>query len=423
MKFLHCSDIHLGKTLGGNRERYRDYFRAFSKVVDLALDEQVDFMIIAGDLFHRGSIAPSTLADTVEILEPLKEKGIPVYAIEGNHDLFHRRQNESWLHYLSRRGFLHLLRPVRDPVSGSINFPPFDRQEAVGGWIEHQGLSIYGIGYYETQTGKMLELTLESLPERSGIGIFHGGVWDTEIIKIGRVTSGQIMPLKERFRYVALGHGHKPYEVGDPEDGVVFAYNPGALEVVNREEAGYAGGRNGRVYLVEMDGDKMTVSHRQIPRRPYLNITVECDGADNFEELLETVENELRKVKASLENDENPVVMLDVSGRIEFAPVNVDQDKLLKAVEEILNPIYAAVSNDTSMFHKSSGSAGGSRNMEQVYRETILDLISEHPQYREKKEDILELVLEVKKLIMDDGEKDLDMLVDIIHEKRMKIDG
>ena len=83
MKFIHCSDVHLGKTLGGNRVRYLDYFKAFEFVVDRVVEMKVDCLVIAGDLFHHGSVDPGTLARTAEILEKLRAAGIPVAAIEG----------------------------------------------------------------------------------------------------------------------------------------------------------------------------------------------------------------------------------------------------------------------------------------------------------------------------------------------------
>jgi len=425
MKFIHCSDIHLGKTLEGNRERYRDYFDAFSRVIDLALEEKVDFMIIAGDLFHRGNIAPSTLADTIEILEPLKKEGIPIIAIEGNHDLYHRRNNESWLHFLSRRGYLRLLRPTKNAKEGTITFDPFDEKKAVGGWIEINGLTIYGLGYFEIQAERMLNLMLESLPPRADMAIFHCGVWDKELIKIGRISFKDILPLKDRFRYVALGHGHKPYEVFDRKDPdkKIFAFNPGSLEAVNREEADYSKDNEGKVYLVEMDKDNMKASPVFLPRRPYLNLKVDVEDAIDFEHVFEITRKILEERKSGLNPAKRPVLMIVLTGKIKFAPINIDISKLEILASAILNPIYANICNDTSMFRRTTDITGGKRNMDKIYRDTILDLIDAHPKYREKKEDILDLILNLKEMIIDKDERDQELIIDRIHEKRMEIDG
>lgn len=52
MRFLHCADIHLGYQQYNHKERFNDFGHAFYAVLDVALAEKVDFVILAGDLFH-----------------------------------------------------------------------------------------------------------------------------------------------------------------------------------------------------------------------------------------------------------------------------------------------------------------------------------------------------------------------------------
>jgi DNA repair protein SbcD/Mre11 len=128
MKFIHTAEIHLGKTYRnspGEAVRYEDFFLCLSGIVQDALDERVDFVLIGGDLFHTGQILPKTFAMTIETLQPLKEAGIPCIAIEGNHDWIHRRHNISRMEALSEMGSIRLLLPARtvrgegQPLSGS----------------------------------------------------------------------------------------------------------------------------------------------------------------------------------------------------------------------------------------------------------------------------------------------------------------
>ena len=94
MKFIHCADLHLGSAfLGLGRDlpelagRLADApFAAFTRIVDLALREGVDFLVIAGDIFDRDN--PS-LAGRVRFrneLLRLEEAKIPVFLAGGNHD-------------------------------------------------------------------------------------------------------------------------------------------------------------------------------------------------------------------------------------------------------------------------------------------------------------------------------------------------
>jgi DNA repair protein SbcD/Mre11 len=69
IRFIHTADIHLGKTYrtsAGETERCDDFFRALDSIVSYAITEQVDFVLIAGDLFHTGQILPRTFARTIE---------------------------------------------------------------------------------------------------------------------------------------------------------------------------------------------------------------------------------------------------------------------------------------------------------------------------------------------------------------------
>ena len=86
MKFLHTSDWHVGRTLNG-WSLLEEQEWAFQQIVDLAIREQVDGVIIAGDLYDR-AVPP---VDAIKLFNKtlarlVLEEQIPVYAISGNHD-------------------------------------------------------------------------------------------------------------------------------------------------------------------------------------------------------------------------------------------------------------------------------------------------------------------------------------------------
>lgn len=93
-KFIHCADIHLDSPLRG-LERYDgapvDEIRgavrqAMSHLLELAVDEKVDFVLIAGDIYDGNWEDHQTGLHFVKWLSRFHEHGIPVYAITGNHD-------------------------------------------------------------------------------------------------------------------------------------------------------------------------------------------------------------------------------------------------------------------------------------------------------------------------------------------------
>ena len=85
MRFLHTGDWHVGKAIRG-RSRMDEFERALDQVVGIAVDQRVDAVLVAGDLYEHRSAAPDADRMVFESLLRLHSNGIPVVAIPGNHD-------------------------------------------------------------------------------------------------------------------------------------------------------------------------------------------------------------------------------------------------------------------------------------------------------------------------------------------------
>jgi exonuclease SbcD len=85
VKFLHTADWHIGKTLKG-RDRLEEQSAVLGEIVRIAEEQQVDAVLIAGDVYD--STAPSAQAQrlVVHALLRLRRIGVEVIAIAGNHD-------------------------------------------------------------------------------------------------------------------------------------------------------------------------------------------------------------------------------------------------------------------------------------------------------------------------------------------------
>src|SRR5438128_850714 len=94
MKFIHCADVHLDTPLVGLAqypgapvsEIRNATRRAFEKVLDAAVAEKIDFLIIAGDLYDTGLKSFESALFFNKQMVRLKDAGIEVYLIHGNHD-------------------------------------------------------------------------------------------------------------------------------------------------------------------------------------------------------------------------------------------------------------------------------------------------------------------------------------------------
>src|ERR687883_546064 len=109
IKFLHLSDVHLGCRRYNLEERTKDFFRSWHDViVNHALPNEVDFVLIAGDFFDRRNIDPQTMNHALAGLQLLKDAAIPVLA-----DALRDARGEGLFHIL-------LLPP---DVEGQLNRP------------------------------------------------------------------------------------------------------------------------------------------------------------------------------------------------------------------------------------------------------------------------------------------------------------
>ncbi|KAF1866955.1 hypothetical protein Lal_00018341 [Lupinus albus] len=117
LRVLVATDCHLGY-MEKDEVRRHDSFQAFDEICSIAVDKHVDFMLLAGDLFHENKPSRSTLVKVIEILrrhclndrpvpfqvvsdqtvnfqnifghvnyeDPHFNVGLPVFTIHGNHD-------------------------------------------------------------------------------------------------------------------------------------------------------------------------------------------------------------------------------------------------------------------------------------------------------------------------------------------------
>ena len=130
-KFIHAADIHLDSPLLG-LERYEGApveeirgatRRAFENLVQLAIDEAVDFVLIAGDLYDGDWRDAGTGLYFVKQMARLREVKIPVYLIKGNHDAQNKmtrelRFPENVTVFSSRKPSTFFVKPLNVAIHG-----------------------------------------------------------------------------------------------------------------------------------------------------------------------------------------------------------------------------------------------------------------------------------------------------------------
>jgi DNA repair exonuclease SbcCD nuclease subunit len=407
MRFIHTADIHLGKTYrnsSGEAERYEDFFRCLSGIVEDALNEEVDFVLIVGDLFHTGQILPKTFAGTIETLQPLKEAGIPCIAIEGNHDWIHRRNNISWMEALSEMGYIRLLRPARTE-DGDYRFDPFDEETGTGGHIEIGGLNIYGLGYIGAQAGSHVERICKAVTTENNLLLFHVGIWKYSPVEIGNMKLEEAHPLAEKFNYVALGHGHKQYVIKTPE-GEPYAYNPGAPERVNFGEEKY----NKGYYFVIVEDGGFSPEFRPTEPRPMLVEAINLDGAKDADDALARFREQVKEKLAGQTDERAPLLELKLAGRVGFHPFELGRERLRLALDEFASPLHVEIKNHLSLVARTGGEEVVKKSLSEIENDVLHELIGAHSKYQGREEELARLSLAIRDLVLKGDVEDDELL-------------
>ncbi len=259
IRFAHIADVHLGYRQYGSEERAIDFAQAFMRAIKKALESKVDFILIAGDIFHRKSeMDPLTLTQAIKVLEKAKKAGVPVFAVEGNHDSAYFKETFSWLDYLAQQGLLVNLKPR---FEDGIVVEEWDGKS--GAYADLDCVRIYGMKYYGSMTEKVLEMYSKKIRRmKNGLNIFmaHAGI--EGYVKIhGCVPSTKFHRLN--VDYVALGHIHRSFVEGK-------IHNPGSLEVCDVSELGFDRG----FFLVDWDGE-LKAELIRVPARDFVVVTHE----------------------------------------------------------------------------------------------------------------------------------------------------
>lgn len=416
MRFIHCSDIHLGKTYrnpDAESIRYDDFFHTFDRIIADGVNESVNFMLIGGDLFHVGQILPKTFARTIESLQPLKDAGIPCIAIEGNHDWIHRRDSISWMEALSHMGYIKLLRPQRDEEGGYL-FPLFDDAQGVGGHVQIGDLNLYGLGYIGAQAGSHVERICDAVTTTNNILLFHVGIWSYSPVEIGNMKLEEAQPLAKKFDYVALGHGHKPYIIKCPEGGP-YAYNPGSPERVNFGEQKYAKG----YYLVdtnvdvEGDGGEYQVTFKATDPRPMVVATIDLDGSENSEIALSRFCTQVIALLADTVNGSDtraPLLELKLVGQVMFHPFELSRDRLRLALAEMVKPLHLEVKNQLSLHSGGADAGDAHKSLAEIESDVLHELISTSSDYQGREDELTRLALALRDAVQRGGADGDDLL-------------
>lgn len=256
IKVLHTGDFHLGYDYGKYEEhsveRARENIDTFGRVVDLCHREQVDVMLIAGDLFDNDNPKENIVRYVIEGFKRIEE--VIVMIAPGNHDYYKKGSFYDRIGTLCENVFI---------FDGEMDFYEFN--------IKGNTVRIYGAGFTAPIMPKTLMGQRKIFRDISiNLGVFHG-----EIGLEGANSKYAPMSLKQIeqncFDYLALGHIHKQTEVLQA-GRTNYAYC-GCPEGLNFGTQGIKG-----VYIGEVGQGYADMEYIRTCRRMYLEHVINVSG-------------------------------------------------------------------------------------------------------------------------------------------------
>ena len=266
MRLLHTSDWHLGRTFHG-QSLLADQEKVLAALADLAAEHAVDAVLVSGDLYDRAVPSPETVQSATRILRRIRDAGIVIVAISGNHDSAPRLG--AFTDFLAAGG-LHLrTRWTGSPIRCCCPMPP-DRWPSTRcpTWSRtwRAGMGVAGAGRSPAGAGRAMRRARPDLATRPAgtrsvvlahafvVGAVAGG--SERSIAVGGVES-VTAEVFDGFDYVALGHLHRPQVVSER---VRYSGSPMPYAF---SEAGY----RKSVWLIDLDAPERC-SDRRPPGRP-----------------------------------------------------------------------------------------------------------------------------------------------------------
>lgn len=438
--FIHIADTHLGYEQYGVRERFNDFSRAFWDITREAANREVNFVVIAGDLFNKRAIDALTLIHAIEGLKALQRKGIPVIAIEGNHDRSYYREGTSWLQFLCNQNYLMLLDPrMKD---GAPLLEPWNPQNMLGAYVDLLGgkLRVYGLKWQGAATVRSLEglsraLAEEQEAERAAgveyrLLMMHTGV-DGIVPRLqGLPTQSQFEPLKAYIDYLALGHVHKPFEIGG------WIYNPGSTETCGAEEAAW---EDRGYYYVEIDTQTPEriinlnaqekyhhALHMVSKRRPFIRHELRVEGLNEPNDIYQRLEEFCQREGPRHQRDEfRPLVQIQLLGTLAFDASALDTQHMEELVSTAFEPLHVRIDNNTNdrdYLPDTSDLDGRDRSTwHELERHIFEDLVGRDNRYLPAREQWGTVLAQLKEMALE--KQDPAHIAQFLREKRDSLMG
>lgn len=325
-KFLHAADLHLGAPLESLGEAVDEATftrikalvkKAFERLIDVAIDEQVDFVVLAGDVYDNAEGDPGVQRRFLLGLRRLSEAGIKVFMAHGNHDPLTKDVKQGSL------------------PEGVVVFPAGKLGSHLVTMRNGVDVTVAGVSYRRKNETDNLVPLFAGLNGRTIVGVLHTNVGGNDSVHKNYAPSTPTELQASPVHYWALGHIHK--RSVNPIESGWWAY-PGNLQgrSAKASECGPKG-----VLIVEVDDDGRVLEPRFVGCAAvrFERVSVSVNAVEAIDKLNDVVNEALKSVVSGA--DGLPVLArLELTGSTDLADIrSMDAPGWKSVVESLLEEV------------------------------------------------------------------------------------
>ncbi len=352
VKFLHCADLHIDCPFSSlpdvvAQNRRQTLRNVFLNIIDIAINEKVDFLFISGDLFEHNYVTLSSINFINECFK--KIPNVKIFLTCGNHDPAVQSS-----HYFSYKWENNVI-----TFKKRISYAYIDEFDAY----------IYGSSFLNFEEPECFIPNFDPLDKNAiNILLTHGTLdFDLDNCKYNPISSEYLDELS--MDYVGLGHFHKKFIKGN-------VYNPGSPEPLGFDEIGPHG-----VFVGTIDKrESLKIDVEFIPTNinSYESLEITIPSINNDLLVIDEIKNKIGKV---VPNPKDFLAQISIKGYL--------QKGFLLDTDYIYNCLYSEffylnIINNTSpdydweVLAKEPGLRG-------LFVSKILDKISNEPDEDKKR--------------------------------------
>jgi len=320
IRFAHMADVHLGAF---RHQALRDLnLKAFEQAIDECVRSSVDFVIIAGDLFHVALPDMAVVDSAVKKIREAQAKGLSFYVVYGSHD--YSPTETSVIDVLCSAGVLKKISNADYGDDGKLHL----RVTAE----EKTGVKLAGVSArtrsLEVEAFKQLDRSELEAVEGDKIFVFHTTIAEMKPAFLSAVEQAiALSDLPRGFAYYAGGHVHSRAE--QREGGLGLIVYPGPLFASDYRDLEELSQRDAGFYIVTLEKGSAIAEFVPITVCKVKMLSYDAEGK-NPQEFFDEMRDDIETADV-----EGAVVLLHVMGTLSRGkPGEIDFPKLQSLLME-----------------------------------------------------------------------------------------